>query len=80
MKDKHDKVTIDLFEKEIEMTTEVIIKAHCSHEKHVIVDVTRTGNVNPDEPIDSSTLENGESVTKYAYDDRVISVREVRKL
>lgn len=53
------------------MTTTVKVTAHCDKErKEVIVGVTGE----PDK-----VIQDGESIDVYAYDDRLITVREVRK-
>ncbi len=69
-------LTSDLQPKEENMTTTVIVKAHCSSDKEVIVAVE-----NKLYPADDSTfiLQNGETRELYAYDARVITVREVLK-
>lgn len=55
------------------MTTEIIIKAHCSDDKEVEIKV-RDG-----EEILKTSLQDGESTELYAYDDRTITVREKEK-
>lgn len=52
------------------MTTTVKITAHCASNKEVKVQVSGEH---------FATLQDGESVEAYAYDDRVIEVREVLK-
>ena len=52
------------------MTTTVTVKAHCASTKEVIVSVT----AEPDR-----VIQDGEEAEVYAYDDRLISVREVKK-
>ncbi len=52
------------------MTTTVKVTAHCSSDKEVQIHVSGT--------IDA-VLQDGESKEVYAYDDRVISVKEVLK-
>lgn len=56
------------------MTTTVKIEAHCSSNKVVIV-TTQEGPTVMD-----LLLQDGESAIVYAYDARVISVREQEKL
>lgn len=55
------------------MTTTVKIDAHCSDDKEVHVSIS---DARGDEAL---ILQNGESGEVYAYDDRVISVKEVEK-
>ena len=55
------------------MTTTVTVNAHCDpNATEVLVEFSDT----PDSPV---TLLDGESQDFYAYDDRVITVREVEK-
>lgn len=52
------------------MTTTVKVTAHCASTKEVIIGVA----TEPDR-----VIQDGESAEVYAYDDRLITVREVRK-
>jgi len=56
------------------MTTTVKIEAHLSREKEVVVEVNEDGAV-----IERITLQDGERVERYVYDNREISVQEVAK-
>ena len=55
------------------MTSVVTISAHCGDAKEVRVTIT---GAQPEE----FTIANGENVERFAYDDRVISVKEVVKV
>ncbi len=56
------------------MTTEIIVNAHCGSDKEVKIKIT--GENQPEEII----LQDGESNNSlYVYDDREISVKEVKK-
>ena len=57
------------------MTSVVAITAHCSDAKEVHVVVTDAGSL-----VEELNLANGEKAERYAYDDRVISVKEVVKV
>ena len=52
------------------MTTSVLVKAHCASTKEVQIHISG---------VLSTTLQDGESKEIYAYDDRVIEVKEVEK-
>lgn len=52
------------------MTTTVKVTAHCATTKEVQVHIT--GQLH-------ATLQDGESIEVYAYDERVIEVKEVLK-
>lgn len=58
------------------MTTTVKIEAHVSKEKEVRVKITAECG---DTAGEEFTLQDGESATRYVYDDREISVKEVVK-
>lgn len=53
------------------MTTTVTIQAHCSADKHVEITIVEGDKTN------IHILLNGEETQVYAYDSRVIRVREV---
>ena len=55
------------------MTTTVKVMAHCSSDKQVSV------NISSDSGAENHVLQDGEEAEYYAYDDRVISVKEVVK-
>ncbi|WP_278366904.1 hypothetical protein [Marinobacter salarius] len=55
------------------MTTNVTIQAHCSDDKEVVVSM-QDGSYG-----ETHVLQNGEEQTLYAFDDRVISVKERAK-
>lgn len=55
------------------MTTSIIVTACCSPDKEV--HVTTSGNFQPS----TNVLQNGQSLTFFAYDERLISVKEVSK-
>jgi uncharacterized protein YkuJ len=57
------------------MTTTVKISAHTSIEKEVLVIIRENGN-----KVHEFTLQNGENKEAYVFDNREISVIEVRKL
>ena len=52
------------------MTTTVTVKVHCADDKEV--EVLVSGAL-------SNVLQNGQSIEVFAYDDRVIEVKEVSK-
>lgn len=56
------------------MTTSVTIKACCANTKEVKIMLTED---NADTEV--TTLQDGESVEKYVYDSRAITVQEVEK-
>ena len=59
------------------MTTSVIVKACCGDDKEVIVDVV---DVETNENIEETkTIQDGESIEVFAYDNRRIMVEEVKK-
>ena len=55
------------------MTTTVTVVASCDDKTEVVIKVTEA-NTKYEE-----TIQNGESALFYAYDDRVITIREVPK-
>ena len=55
------------------MTSTVTIEAHCGNENVVEMIISEGGKA-----IDRRTLQDGESHTEYVYDDRAITVREIR--
>lgn len=55
------------------MTTNVIIQAHCSEDKEVVVSM-QDGNYG-----ENHILQDGEETTLYAFDERVITVAERAK-
>lgn len=57
------------------MTTVVTISAHCGPAKEVHVVVTDAGSL-----VEEFDIADGETVERYAYDSRVIAVREVAKI
>ena len=57
------------------MTSTVTISAHCGDAKEVHVVVTEAGSL-----VEEFNIANGEKAERYAYDDRVISVKEVVKV
>ena len=57
------------------MTSVVSISAHCGDAKEVRVVVTDAGSL-----VEEFHIANGEKAERYAYDDRVISVKEVAKI
>ena len=57
------------------MTSVVTISAHCGDAKEVHVVVTEAGSL-----VEDFCIANGEKAERYAYDDRVIAVREVVKI
>ncbi len=57
------------------MTSVVSISAHCGDTKEVHVVVTDAGSL-----VEDFHIANGEKAERYAYDDRVISVKEVVKI
>lgn len=57
------------------MTSTVTISAHCGDAKEVHVVVTDAGSL-----VEDFHIANGEKAERYAYDDRVIAVREVVKV
>ncbi|MDD3885151.1 MAG: hypothetical protein PHW66_09530 [Gallionella sp.] len=57
------------------MTSTVTISAHCGDAKEVHVVVTEAGSL-----VEEFNIANGEKAERYAYDDRVIAVREVVKI
>lgn len=57
------------------MTTVVTISAHCGDMKEVHVVVTDAGSL-----VEEFDLANGEKTERYAYDNRVITVKEVAKI
>lgn len=57
------------------MTSVVTISAHCGDAKEVHVVVTDAGSL-----VEEFNIANGEKAERYAYDDRVISVKEVVKI
>lgn len=57
------------------MTTVVTIAACCGDAKEVHVVVTEAGSL-----VEEFNIANGEKAERYAYDDRVISVKEVVKV
>ena len=56
------------------MTTTVKVTAHCSSDKEVKIVIKDT--VAPEQNI---TLQGGDSIEVYAYDDRQIVIKEVLK-
>lgn len=53
------------------MTTEIIVKAHCSDTKEVKIKITNEEEI---------TLQDGEeSSSLYVYDERELTVKEVEK-
>lgn len=56
------------------MTTTVKIYAHCSDDKEVTIKIRDT--IAPEQTI---TLQNGDQIEVYAYDEREISIKEVLK-
>lgn len=56
------------------MTTNVVVTAHCATTKEVAVIVKDGSDI-----IESVKLQDGQTAEFYAYDDRVISVRELDK-
>ena len=57
------------------MTTIVTISAHCGDTKEVRAAITDAGSL-----IEDFHIANGEKAERYAYDDRVITVKEVVKI
>lgn len=57
------------------MTTTVSVSAHCDKETTEVKVITRS----PGATDETTTLQDGESTDVYAYDDRVITVKEVKK-
>lgn len=57
------------------MTSTVTISAHCGDAKEVHVVVADAGSL-----VEEFNIANGEKAERYAYDDRVIAVREVVKV
>lgn len=57
------------------MTSTVSISAHCGDMKEVHVVVTDAGSL-----VEEFDIANGEKAERYAYDNRVIAVREVAKV
>jgi hypothetical protein len=59
------------------MTTEIIVNAHCGEDKEVKIEIKDTAFVHGPEV---TILQDGESSNSlYVYDDREISVKEVKK-
>lgn len=58
------------------MTTEIIVNAHCSDDKEVKV---RIESKDFEHGPEITTLQNNDSQTFYAHDDRDVSVKEVEK-
>lgn len=56
------------------MTTTVHITACCDDKTEVNVCITET-----DELVEDVTIQNGETLERHVYDDRMISIREVDK-
>lgn len=56
------------------MTTTVKVTAHCADNTEVHVRISH-----PKHPSEIKVLQDGESVEVYAYDDRIISVKELPK-
>jgi hypothetical protein len=56
------------------MTTEIIVNAHCGKDKEVEVKVIEEG-----ETAETNILQDGETMIRYAFDDREISVKEIEK-
>ena len=56
------------------MTSTVIIKAHCASTKAVRVSIS-----NGAEPVEDFLVQDGETAERAAYDERIITVREVLK-
>jgi len=57
------------------MTSVISISAHCGDAKEVHVVVTDAGSL-----VEEFDIANGEKAERYAYDNRVIAVREVAKI
>ena len=60
------------------MTTTVIVQAHCSSDKEVVV--TLTNHDHPDLPYEVFALQDGETAQRVVYDNRQITVQEVPKV
>jgi len=56
------------------MTTTVKICAHCSSDKEVVIKIKDT--IAPEQNI---TLQDGDQIEVYAYDEREISIKEILK-
>ena len=56
------------------MTTSVKVEARCGNDTEVEVTVT-----DPNTDTERFVLQDGESAECYVYDDRVITVKEVKK-
>lgn len=56
------------------MTTTITVDAHCADNKEVIIVVKDNESI-----YEEITLQDGESSEVIAYDDRVITVKEVLK-
>ena len=52
------------------MTTTVTVQAHCSENTEVVVMLSSNDDV------DTTVLQDGQSIERYIYDDRAIVVRE----
>ena len=57
------------------MTTTVIVEAHCSEDKEVVIHINDLSGMSSQ----AITIQNGETYQQYVYDDRVILVRESLK-
>ena len=56
------------------MTSSLKITAHCSSNKQVVVEIQNTYS-----GTETMFLQDGETVEKSIYDDRILSVKEVLK-
>lgn len=59
------------------MTTRVIVKAHCASTKEVKIIIGALNIASP--PIEEHTIQDGQTLEKYVYDERIITVQEVLK-
>ena len=57
------------------MTTNVVVNAHCASDKEVVVKITE-----PNVTDETIVLQDGETLERVVYGDRLITVKEVMKV